>query len=49
MVKFMAALYPLAQGSVKGKDNISHEESLGAVLRARNILVGFPSLSLKTL
>ena len=49
MVKFMEALYPLVQGSVKGKNNISHEESLGAVLRVRNILVGFLSLSLKTL
>ena len=29
MVKFMAALYPLAQGSVKGKDNISREEIVG--------------------
>ena len=49
MVTFMAALYPLAKGSVKWKDNNSHEESLGAVFRARNILEGFPSLSLKTL
>ena len=49
MVNFMAALYPLAQGSIKGKDNISHYESLGAVLQARNNVEELPSLSLKTL
>ena len=30
----------LAQGSVKGKDNISHAESLGAEFKARNNLEG---------
>ena len=39
----------LAQSSVKGKDNISHAESLGAEFRARNNLEGLPSLSLETL
>ena len=31
----------LAQGSVKGKNDISHAESLGAEFRARNNLEGF--------
>ena len=30
----------LAQGSVKGKDNISHAKSLGAEFRAGNNLEG---------